>query len=151
MLAETPILERRTGTFAIEILAMPRQFRPVVFRACDFCQHAPWLDDKNLNLAVSMIGLAAREHFCPCKFAQDIDVEAWALFSLHRFGCRNGSVSIRCGACSSVTEECMRQYWPVCLCHITSHRASARFSSTWSSRVNVASNSSPSLSGKPDR
>ncbi len=63
MLAKAKILERRAGTFAVNVLAVSPQFRPVVFRARNLRQHAPRLDGKNLNLAVTMIGRAPREHF----------------------------------------------------------------------------------------
>ena len=62
MLAEAPILERGTGAFAVKILAAPCEFRPVVFRARDLRQHAPRLNDENLNLAAAIIGLAASEY-----------------------------------------------------------------------------------------
>lgn len=79
--------------------------------------------------AVAMIALATREHFRTCKLAQGVDVEAGSVPGCQRFGCRNGSVSIRCSASSSVTEECKRQYCPVSLRHMTSNRMSAICSS----------------------
>ena len=68
MLAEAVILERAAGAFTVDVPAVPPEFRPVIFRACDLRQHALWLDGKYLNLTVTMIGLAAREYFPAGEF-----------------------------------------------------------------------------------
>ena len=44
MLAEAPVLPGRTGALAVNILTVPFEFRPVVFRARHLRQHAPRLN-----------------------------------------------------------------------------------------------------------
>jgi hypothetical protein len=95
VLAKAPILEGPTGTFAVNVFAVPCEFGPVVFRARDLRQHPRRRHGKNLNLAVTMIGRAARKHLCAGKLAQDVDVEAGSVFGFHGFSRSNGSVSIR--------------------------------------------------------
>jgi hypothetical protein len=95
VLAKAPILERPTGTFAVNVFAVPCEFGPVVFRARDLRQHPRRRHGKNFNLAVTMIGHAAREHLCAGELAQDVDVEAGSVRGFHAFNRSNGSVSIR--------------------------------------------------------
>ncbi len=109
VLAKAPILERRTGTFAINVFAVPCEFGPVVFRARDLRQHPRWRHGKNLNLAVTMIDRAAREHLCAGEFAQDVDVEAGSVPGFHAFGCSNGSVPIRRSELSAIDGACCRK------------------------------------------
>jgi len=95
VLAKASILERATGTFAVNVFAVPREFGPVVFRARDLRQHPRWRHGENLDLAVTMIGRAPREHLYAGKLAQDVDVEAGSVFGFHAFNRSNGPVSIR--------------------------------------------------------
>ena len=114
MLAEAPILPGGTGALAVNILPLPFEFRPVVFRARHLRQHAPRLNGQNLDLAVTIIGLAARKHFLARKLAQDVDVEAGSVLGCHTSGRSNGSVSIRCSASSRIASP-YSSSWP-CSC-----------------------------------
>ena len=69
VLAEAVILERAAGTFAVDGPALPSELRPVVLATRDLRQHPLRLDGKYLNLAVTMIGLAAREYLAAGKLA----------------------------------------------------------------------------------
>src|SRR5258708_39469511 len=103
-----------------------------------------------------MVDLAARKNLVARQLSQGHDVEAarcpGAGFPvLHVCGCSSGVVSISRKASSRGSEECTRHHCPVCRCHITLKRVSVKRSSTWSRRVKGALNSSPALSGQPER
>jgi hypothetical protein len=151
VLAEAPVLECAAGARAIDLLAAPGEFRAVVFRACDLRQHPLRFDAENDDMAGATIVLAARERFCPGQLAQGVDVKTRRCPGFHIGGRSTGSASISRSASSSGTAGCRRHHCPVCLCHMTSKRVSAMHSATWSRRAKAASNSSPALSGKPDR
>lgn len=76
VLAKAPIVERRAGALAPDLLAAPGDDGPVILRAGNLRQHALRLDAENGDLPGPIILLAAREHVAPGQLAQRADIEA---------------------------------------------------------------------------